>query len=383
MPDNRSDKQSNSGNPSWTLRIATVAGIPIRLHFTLLLVPLFFYMRMGSISFALIAFIIASFGCVVLHELGHSLVALRYGIPIRDITLYPIGGVAMIEKRPEPKQEFWIALAGPAVNVLIAVFLFSVLSLTAGHTVSDQLNELTAILAQLMIVNIYLVLFNLIPAFPMDGGRVLRALLAQRMRPEKATSISAGIGQFIAILMGITSILAPTISIMGVTFSNLSLMFIAFFIYIGAAQENVAYSQAALLEGVKVKQAMMTDIKTLNVGNTLKDAVDVLLATSQHDFPVLYGDSVEGILTRNNLLKGLSENGPEAYVAGAMEREYVHVSPEDELEGALQHLNQAKTPVLVLDPDMDGKLIGIVSGENVAEFFAVRQITAARERAVV
>ncbi len=193
------------------LRIATIAGIPIRLHFTFLLFLLWIGLagpsRAGGLS---VLYVLAIFGCVVLHELGHSLVAVRYGIPVADITLYPIGGVARIEKRPTARQELWIAVAGPAVNVVIALALWGTLGFEAAGPLVQNLTHpgpgLRPFAERVMLANVWLVAFNLIPAFPMDGGRVLRAILALYLPPARATGIAAGIGQSIAIAAGIWAV---------------------------------------------------------------------------------------------------------------------------------------------------------------------------------
>ena len=357
------------------IRIATVAGIPIRLHFTFLLFLLWIYATSpsGARWFGVL-YIVTIFACVVLHELGHSFVALRYGIPVADITLYPIGGVARIEKRPTARQELWIAIAGPAVNVVIAAILAVVLGAQGKMTEAGQLLPFGAgapgFVASILMANIALVLFNLIPAFPMDGGRVLRAILALNMPPERATRIAASIGQSIAIAAGILAVMSHP--------PQWFWMFIALFIYIGAGQEASSYEQAAMVEGVPVKNAMMTDVRTLTVGNTLKEAADVLLDTSQHDFPVLHGDQVQGVLTRNDLLRGLSISGPSAYVAGAMNRDYASAGPDDDLGESLPSLLAQGGPLLIIDPASPGRLLGIVTAENIQEYFAVKQIVAAR-----
>lgn len=372
MPElNQSPAPSQTGLSA--LRVATVAGIPIRLHFTFLLFLLWVGLagpnRAGGLS---IAYVLALFLCVVLHELGHSVVAQRYGIPVLDITLYPIGGVARIEKRPTAKQELAIAVAGPAVNVVIALLLWGVL--TALKTpplltlLQSPVQTLPVFLVKVLLANITLVLFNLIPAFPMDGGRVLRALLAMNMPPPRATAIAATIGQTIAIGAGIWAIFGH----------QWFLMFIAFFIYLGAGQEAFAYKQAALGEGVQVRSAMMTDVRTLTTGNTLKEAADALLDTSQHDFPVMLGETVQGLLTRDGLLRGLVESGPSAYVAGAMFRQFAFVGPDDDLGAMLPVLQASGGPLLVLDPAVEGRLLGMITAENVQEYFAVKQIVAAR-----
>jgi len=155
-------------------------------------------------------------------------------------------------------------------------------------------------------------------------------------------------------------------------------MFIALFIYIGAGQEASSYEQAALVEGVPVRKAMMTDVRTLTVGNTLKEAADVLLDTAQHDFPVLHGDQVQGVLTRNGLLRGLAESGPSGYVAGAMNREFASAGPDDDLGETLPALQAQPGLLIILDPAQPGRLLGIVTAENIQEYFAVKQIVAVR-----
>lgn len=367
MPDERNTKEMKPHPHPWSLQIAVVAGIPIRLHFTFFLGLIYFGLMGGhGFNWTNVAMVIALFVCVVLHELGHSLVALRYKIPVSDITLYPIGGVASIEKRPAPVQEFWIAVAGPAVNVVIAVVLWFVLG--RPSTVAAILAA-NSRLVTIMVINVWLVVFNMIPAFPMDGGRVLRSILAMNMPAERATSIAAGIGQFIAILFAIWSFTSH---------GSVVLMFIAFFIFVGAGQEAAAYRQAAMVEGLRASQAMMTDVRTLTVGDTLKHAADVLLSTSQHDFPVVHGEVVQGVLTLNGLLRGLAEEGPNAYVAGVMDRDFASVLPDAELSAALAQIEEDQASVVVLDPVHEGRLLGMISGENVAELFAIRRIAAAR-----
>ena len=219
----------------WSLKIAKLAGIDIFIHFTffVLVTWVAFIQRKlnGSIgaAFSGVAFILAVFTCVVLHELGHALAAKKYGIRTQDIILLPIGGVARLEKMPnQPIQELWVALAGPAVNVVIAALLAVYLWITNTLIPDNQLTMTTAaFIERIMGINIFLVLFNMIPAFPMDGGRVLRALLATRLAYIKATKVSANLGQGIALLFGVIGL-----------FYNPILLFIAFFVWMGAAQET-------------------------------------------------------------------------------------------------------------------------------------------------
>ena len=219
----------------WSLKIAKLAGIDIFIHFTffILLVWVAFiqWNLNGSIvaAFSGIVFILVIFACVVLHELGHALTAKKYGIKTQDIILLPIGGVARLEKMPnQPIQELWVALAGPAVNVGIAALLAVYLWATNTFIPDNQLTISTAAFVERILgINIFLILFNMIPAFPMDGGRVLRALLATRLAYLRATRISANLGQAIALLFGIIGL-----------FYNPILLFIAFFVWMGAAQET-------------------------------------------------------------------------------------------------------------------------------------------------
>ena len=219
----------------WSLKIAKLAGIDIFIHFTFFIlvtwVAFFQWKLNGSIgaAFSGVVFILAVFACVVLHELGHALAARKYGIRTQDIILLPIGGVARLEKMPnQPIQELWVALAGPAVNVVIVALLAVYLWITNTLTPDNQLTMTTAAFVErIMGVNIFLILFNMIPAFPMDGGRVFRALLATRLAYVRATQISANLGQAIALLFGIVGL-----------FYNPILLFIAFFVWMGAAQET-------------------------------------------------------------------------------------------------------------------------------------------------
>jgi Zn-dependent protease len=228
----------------WSLRIAKLAGIDIFIHFTFLIlltwVAFIQWKLNGSIgaAFSGVVFILAIFACVVLHELGHALAAKKYGIKTRDIILLPIGGLARLEKMPDkPIQELWVALAGPAVNIGIVIVLAIYLLITNSFAPVNQLTMSTApFIERILGVNIFLVLFNMVPAFPMDGGRVLRALLATRLAYIRATQVAANLGQGIALLFGVIGL-----------FYNPILLFIAFFVWMGAAQETrMARAKSAL-----------------------------------------------------------------------------------------------------------------------------------------
>jgi Zn-dependent protease/CBS domain-containing protein len=364
---------------AWSLRIATVSGIPIRLHFTFLLILIYFAisgLSMGSAGIVLST--VGLFLCVALHELGHSLVAQRYGYKVRDITLYPIGGVASIEGTPRPRHELYIALAGPAVNVVIAALLYGVLTLTStvhGIGVPSHLTENP--LSFLLAANEMLVLFNMIPAFPMDGGRVLRAVLGLRLGTYRATQIAATIGQLVAVLMGLVGLGVIRIPDFP---PNIMLVIIALFVFFGAAQERNLEETRDVVEDAPVGAAMVRDFQTLAVGDTLRRAAEVLLATTQQDFPVVHGDDVAGVLSRGQLLRALAQQGDGAYVAGAMTRDVLFARPNDRLEEfMLRPDGVQRAPVLVRDES--DRLVGMLTQENLMEFLTLRQIARAQEAA--
>jgi Zn-dependent protease/predicted transcriptional regulator len=374
---------------AWALKIATVSGIPIRLHFTFLLMIIWFaassFVGTGA---GLVLFTLGLFTCVALHELGHALVAQRFGYTVSDIVLYPIGGIASIEQSPRARHELLIAIAGPAVNVVIA----SIIAIILGSM--GQLPDMTQMaggtlggfektpVRLLLYANIALVVFNMIPAFPMDGGRVLRALLALRLGKLRATRIAAGVGQLAAILMGLYGL-----GVFGTPFSripfipapgNFSLVIIALFVFFAAGQEAQAEQSRQVVEDAMVSEAMVREFSTLAPGDNLRRAAEVLLATSQQDFPVVHGDEVVGILSRNQLLRGLAQEGDTAYVAGTMNREVVFAGPNDDLEPVMMNPNGVqRAPVLVRGED--GSLIGMLTMENLMEFLTLRQIGRSRE----
>jgi len=309
-----------------------------------------------------VAFILAIFGCVVLHELGHALTARRYKIRTRDITLLPIGGIARLERMPtNPAQEFWVAAAGPAVNVVIAILLFFVIAAMSGL---EQLANVSFrggnFLVNLMWVNLFLVAFNLLPAFPMDGGRILRALLAGWMDYRKATRIAASIGQVMAVLFGLAGLFY---------FKNIFLVLIAIFVFLGAQAEAQMVEVNSSVKGATVRDAMMTRFRTLSATDSLDKAVSELLAGSQQDFPVLTEEGVAGILRRNDLVKALAGDRRQTVVGDVMSVECKVVGPDDPLDRVFEHMRQrecATLPVL-----SQGRLVGLLTLENVAELLMV------------
>ncbi len=351
----------------WSWKIGTLAGIGVYMHATFLLllawIALVHWAQGESLRMvaAGVAFILALFACVVLHEFGHALTAKRYGIRTRDITLLPIGGLARLERMPEkPTQELAVALAGPAVNVVIAAALFLWLELTSGFQPLERLSVTGGSFAErLMVVNLFLVGFNMLPAFPMDGGRVLRALLATRLDYPRATRIAATIGQGMAFLFGFIGL-----------FTNPFLLFIALFVWIGAAQEASAAQMKWALGGIPVRRAMLTDFRALAPGDRLARAVDLILAGSQQDFPVLDEGRLVGVLPRHSLMKALSQGGADALVAEVMHREVPAVAPDEILESAVQRLQGSDCRVLPVVAR--GRLVGLLTPDNVGEFAMIQ-----------
>jgi Zn-dependent protease/CBS domain-containing protein len=344
----------------------TIFGVPVRLHFTfiLLLVFLLFIGMGGEQSGATTAvYIVALFASVLLHELGHTLVARRYGIRTIEIVMFPIGGVSRPERQPKAREELWIALAGPSVNLLIAAVLLAWLASRQGFVALEQLRQPTDanLIQRIALGNLTLWLFNLLPAYPMDGGRILRSFLALYRPEEEATRIAAGAGQLLAVFMGLA----------GLLWGNFMLVFLALFIYLGASQEGQAARGRILTTGFPIEAAMITDFRTLQHGDTIRDAGNLLLATSQHDFPVMHGDAVIGLLTRSALVRAMLADGPDAYVSGAMDREFPRVSPDLPLTEALPLVSGSGACALVLDNE--GHLKGMLTSENLSEFILLRQ----------
>ncbi|HYF34824.1 MAG TPA: site-2 protease family protein [Prosthecobacter sp.] len=355
----------------WSYRIATVAGTEVRVHvtfFILLLYIVFQSLHTGqavSGAFHMVLLICAMFVCVLLHEFGHVFAARGYGIRTPDIILLPIGGLARMERMPrKPSQEFVVAICGPLVNVAIAggLWLFSGRPPEAEATWFAQPGYFVE---TLMVWNIAMVLFNLIPAFPMDGGRVLRALLASMMEYGRATRLAARIGQGIALLTVLLLITSDR-------FNPLFLL-IAFFVFMAAGQEAAAVSQEEETRGLRVRDAMLTEFHTLPSDARLQDAVELLLAGSQHDFPVMDGrGGLLGILRRQQLIAGLTKHGPAFPAADLAEACAEPATPGMALSEALQRLHHTSCPALPVFDPLSSALVGLLTAENVGEMLMVR-----------
>lgn len=350
----------------WSFKLGKLFGIDVYLHFTFLLLLVFlgssFWQSTQSFPAAVqgLLFVLALFGCVVLHEVGHALMARRYGIQTRDITLLPIGGIARLEKMPEkPIQELWVALAGPAVNLVIAFILWFGLVVTGSMTTGMGVSATGHSFWQsLLILNLILVVFNLLPAFPMDGGRVLRALLAMRLGRRRATGIAANVGQVMAILFGIVGF-----------FYNPFLIFIGIFVYLGAQAEAGLVEMQSALSGLRVRDAMITRFRTLTTGDVMTQAVEMLLEGSQHDFPVMEDGQPVGMLRRNDLVKALNEGQKDASVSEGMCHEHETLDADTSLTSAVESMTAQKCATM---PVMsDGHLVGLLTLENVTEMIMI------------
>jgi stage IV sporulation protein FB len=353
---------------NWSFPIGVVKGTVIRIHLTFLLFLIWIgvsHYAQGGQRAAVegLLFITLLFACVLLHEFGHVFAARRYGVQTPDITLLPIGGVARLERIPEkPSEELVVALAGPAVNVVIAALLFLVLGGLPSMDDGTQVqNPGVGLLGRLAWVNITLVVFNLIPAFPMDGGRVLRALLAYRLGYTRGTRIAAGVGQAVAFALGLAGL-----------FGNPLLIFIALFVYMGAAAEASAAQMRDAGRGMIASDAAETRFEGLSPTATVEDAVERLLRTSQHDFPVVDGAGrLRGVVTRDDMIRALRERGPDAPVLEVMRRDVPVLHHRQPLDEAMRTMREGGHPAVGI-VDTEGKLVGLVTPENVGELMMVQ-----------
>jgi stage IV sporulation protein FB len=360
----------------WSINIGSIAGTAIRVHVTFVLFLAWIAISSwvtggpGAAWYAL-AFMILLFACVVAHEFGHIFVARHFGVTTPTVTLLPIGGVAQLERIPEkPSEEFLVAIAGPLVNVAIAVVLIVVFgaSLDAGSLAGVD-KSTVSMLDRLAAVNLFLVVFNLIPAFPMDGGRVLRAILASRLGYARATEIAASIGQVVAFGLGFLGL-----------FGNPLLIFIAIFVYLAASSEAQLVAMRAMSRDVPVAAAMMTQIARLEPQAHIDEAVDTLLRTSQSEFPVVDAAGVlVGVLSRADLIRALKMLGPDATIADAMTKDIPTISHRACLEEAIRLLQEKRAPAVGV-VDAGGKLAGLITSETIGEMLMVREALPAGAR---
>ncbi len=351
----------------WSAKFARIAGIDLYVHATFPLlfvwVGFVYYVQTGTLEGVLFGFIFIAvlFLCVVLHEYGHALTARRYGIGTRHITLLPIGGVANLEKMPkDPRQEIVVALMGPAVNVAIAAVLFLIVGLPGEEELLAPSLEPAAFARAVLTANIFLAVFNMIPAFPMDGGRVLRAILSFRSDRVTATRWAARVGQTLALGFGILGLFA----------GNLILVLIAFFIWIGAAAEASSAEVETRLHRKPVERAMITDFQTLSPNDPLSSAIDLTLAGTQKDFPVVEGSRVVGALTQSAILKGLRDLGPDGRISEVM-GPAATADIKSHLTDLLEDLQQSEARLICIM--RRNELVGFVDLDNISEFLRIQQ----------
>jgi len=364
---------SPNAQTGWSFRIATVAGIPIRIHITFLLILLwvgYSATRQGQDVFLSLLVLFLLFTCVVLHELGHALAAKRFGVETLEIVLYPIGGVARLKSMPSGKAELLIAIAGPAVNLLIIVLLLPAAVFFVGLALFQgdlfRMSGLAGIVVFLIKINGILLAFNLIPAFPMDGGRILRSALTLLMPEDRATNIAAGIGQAIAVLFAVVGL-----------FWNPILLLIAMFVFLGAGQEAAFVQRRFMVRGRTAREAMVTRFVTLAPNDSLRRAAELLLDSHQQDFPVIDAwGRVVGLLSRAGILQGLAQYEAGESVLTAMDRDVTTVRPDSTMDDVLRRFQETGgKPVLVMD---DNGLVGMVTLENLTRFLEVaRRATSA------
>jgi Zn-dependent protease/predicted transcriptional regulator len=356
----------------WSLSLGRISGIEVLVHWTFLILIawiLISHINMGhgwEQSLMGVVFILVLFACVLLHELGHALTGKRYGVTTKNIVLLPIGGVANMEKMPEkPVQELWVALAGPAVNLVIAVVLFFILRQTGGiPNLLDMDADMSSsnFLFNLFLVNVILALFNLIPAFPMDGGRVLRALLAMKYDHAKATEIAARTGQFLAIGFVFLGI-----------FSNFWLVFIGLFVFLGAGAESNFEATRSVLSKYKVSDVLMKNYTVLPADEPIERAVEQLLNGQETAFLVTENNKIMGFITRNEIIKGLSELGKNAPLRNIVKKDFLQLGTDMGLDKAYEMMSKqgaSFSPVF-----QNGELAGVLDTENITEMIMIDKVT--------
>lgn len=367
---------------NWSIKLLKFKGIDIKIHLTFVLILIWAaYRWSGSTGeglqgalFGIVATLLL-FLSVTLHELGHSLQAQKFGVKVRDITLMPMGGLAQMEEIPEdPNKELRIAIAGPLVNFGIAALLIGIGALLDARTLLS-IEELQAslgsvswsgLLAYLTTANLMLGLFNLIPAFPMDGGRVLRALLAKKMEHAKATRIAAQVGQGLAMLLGLWGFMS----------GSWTLVIIAIFVWMGAGQENQGVQVKHTLGDTTVDQVMTRAPHALKINDPLSRAVELTLSTSQADFPVLEWGSnkVVGMLSETDLLRGLQSKGADAAVREVMQTPITTTRPDESLPDAQQKMLKARMRALPVI-SAEGELLGLLTISDINEAYRLMAIS--------
>lgn len=367
----------------WSFSFVRVFGIDIKIHATFVLILLLGAIQWGGSSgmagavFGILLMMLL-FLCVILHELGHSLVAKVFGLPVQEILLLPIGGVAQLEKNPQkPLHELLISIAGPLVNLAIAALLIALAgvsgafeSLNPRGLVSGQPSAPSGatMLAWLIAANVSLAVFNLIPAFPMDGGRVLRAILWYLMGFSKATRVASLAGQLIAMGLGIWSMVN----------GHLLLTLIAIFIFLGAGQEWAAERARAVLTTLRVGDAYNKHALTLSPGDRVSTVVHLLLTSYQPDFAVMQGGTLVGVVSRAHVLKALMSDTEDQYVTAIMDRDIPSFQGSSQLDGVNNEMSaKAKQVGAIYDGE---RFLGLVSQDDIKEALLVASFAEQQEK---
>ncbi len=354
----------------YALKLGKPFGIQVYVHWTFLLIILwviFLDAQQGLPAKEIIysvLFVLAIFVCVVIHELSHSLTARKYGISTRSITLLPIGGVADLERIPEnPRQELAVSIAGPISNLVIALVLWLLINLTGDFNIQQEhlqsINSSNFFIV-LTFANVMLAVFNMLPVFPMDGGRVFRSVLALRLPREQATYIAMSIAKFLAVGLALLGI-----------FFNPFLVIIAVFIFLGAQREYEMMRFSSVLEGYTVEDILITEFTPLHPDDPLQRAVDILLSTPEQRFVITQDNKVKGILTRNDIIHGLTNHEKDEKIAVIMNKDVTTFFANTPLQKAYQTMyNKGITMVPVVNSD--GELMGIIDMETINEFLMIK-----------
>jgi Zn-dependent protease len=351
------------------LTFPKLMGIPVSIHwtFTLLIIWIVYSNVRAGLNAAqigwMVLFVLSLFLCVTLHELGHALAARRYGIQTKDITLYPIGGVARLEKMPEkPVQELVVAFAGPAVNIVIMLlltpFILQADLQPAGSEEVFIINQ-SNFLAMLGLLNVWLAVFNLIPAFPMDGGRVLRALLSIKLSRVRATEIASVIGKVLAVGFALAGF-----------YLNPFLIFIGIFIFLGAHAENEMVKSQSFITGLTAKDAMMTNFISLDKQQPVSEAVKVLLDGEAKNFLITSDEVPYGYITREDIIRGITQFGENAPLENICNTQLQFTDYTTELNEVFLEFQKTRTPLILVQ--RQNKTIGLIDAENIGELILIR-----------
>jgi len=347
----------------WSIQVGKFFGIPLKIHITFWLLLLFVAMsagkRGGGVQGGMqgVLLVLLLFACVVLHELGHSVVAQRLGIRVRDIILLPIGGISQMERIPdEPKSELFISGIGPIISLTLALVFYSLARLFGLNTALPQASLLDGhVLVSLFWINLILGIFNLLPAFPMDGGRVLRALLAMRIEYLQATHIAVSVGQMFAIFFFFYGL-----------FYNFWLAMIGIFIYMGAEGEEHETILRRSLRRIPVGQAIITSFSRLSPDDSLREAMNIACHSLQMDFPVMRDGELIGLLSRDRFVKAMRDHSPDTRISEIMSTDFPTISDTEPLEEAYSRLTEARGSFV---PVMHGRtLLGFINLEQIGKY---------------